>query len=76
MAIYDIEVPLMYVDTANTLLTILVSLLVGYVVFSTSSSAKTMADDIANTPLYFIIGFLFHELLVKHIIQFKEIELV
>jgi hypothetical protein len=72
MALFTIELPKgarEYLEFANNVLKMTVSLLVAFLVFRTASSKKNFMDiSFLELYSYLLIGFAFNDLLVKDIV--------
>lgn len=69
--IFNIIVPKDYVKLANDMLTVFTTIFIAYIAFQSMSSAECIQDRLDELLLYIIIGFLYNELFMKYMLQFK-----
>ena len=73
MVLFEINLPNVgkeYIDFANDILKLTVSLLVAFLVFRTASSKKSFMDiTFVELYMYLLIGCTFYHLLVKDLIE-------
>ena len=73
MSLFQVKLPIEgneYVDAANDVLLVTVSMLFAFLIFKSCSKNQKIFDSFPEFYIYILLGILYHHLVVKKIITF------
>ena len=73
MSLFQVKLPVEgkeYIDAANDILLVTVSLLFAHLIFKSCSNNKNIFDSFPEFYVYILMGVMYHHLVIKKIITF------
>lgn len=73
MSLFQVKLPIAgkeYIDAANDVLLVSVSMLFAYLIFKSCSKNKNIFDSFPEFYVYLLMGVMYHHLVIKKIISF------